>query len=386
MNNFEFVSPTKIIFGKGEESRIGEILKKEGYQKILFHYGKSSIFKIGLYDKVIKSLQNNNISYVELGGVEPNPKIDLVRKGVEIAKREKIELILAVGGGSVIDSSKAIACGALTNDDPWCFNAHEKLPEKSLPVGVILTISAAGSELSNSCVITNSTINVKNGFNSDLIRPKFVIMDPTLTFSVSPFQTACGIVDIMMHTLERYFSDVEDLIFTDEIALGLIKSVIIAGKRVMRNPHDYNARASLMIASSFSHNGLTGLGSKMYFTVHKLEHIISGTYDRVTHGAGLSILFLAWAKYTKEMFIDKWKKLGHNVFQINSKNIVDQTIDTLEKFFSELKMPIRFSEEKILSDDFEKLANIATSNKTKTILGVKELNYDDIIKIFTLAK
>ena len=386
MNNFEFISPTKIIFGKDEENRIGEILKKEGYQKILLHYGQRSIFKIGLYDKVVKSLQDNNISYIELGGVEPNPKIDLVRKGVEIAKREKVELVLAVGGGSVIDSSKAIACGALTTDDPWCFNAHEKMPQTTLPVGVILTISAAGSELSNSCVITNPEIHVKKGFNSDLIRPKFVIMNPTLTFSVSPFQTACGIVDILMHTLERYFSDVDDLIFTDEIALGLIKSVIIAGKRVMKDPYDYNARASLMIASSFSHNGLTGLGSKLYFTVHKLEHIISGTYDRVAHGAGLSILFLAWARYTKEIFIDKWKKLGHNVFAIKSNTVVDQTIDAFEQLFSELKMPIRLSEEKIFSDAFANLANIATANKTKSIIGVKELNYDDIMKIFILAK
>ncbi len=386
MNNFEFVSPTKIYFGKDEEKRIGEILKKEGYKKILLHYGKSSIFKSGLYDIVTNSLRKNDIEYVELGGVEPNPKIELVREGVKLVKTEKIELILAVGGGSVIDSGKSIACGALIDDDPWCFNAHEKLPTKVLPVGVILTISAAGSELSNSCVITNGKIHIKNGFNSDLIRPKFAIMNPILTFSVSPFQTACGIVDIMMHTLERYFSDVDDLIFTDEISLGLIKSVVKAGKRVMINPRDYNARATLMIASSFSHNGLTGLGSKMYFTVHKLEHIISGAYDRVAHGAGLSILFIAWARYTKELFLDKWQKLGAEVFHITEGDVVIKTIDTLEDYFKTLNMPIRLSDEQIYEEEFARLANLATQNQTKKIIGVKELDYQDVMRIFELAK
>lgn len=387
MLNFEFTSPTKIYFGKGQEEQIGKILQSYGYHKILLHYGTKAIFQNGLYEKIINSLENAHICYVELGGVLPNPKIDLVREGVKLVKKENIQLILAVGGGSVIDSAKAIAVGAMVDFDPWLFNAHEKTPNKALPVGAILTISAAGSELSNSCVITNPKIKCKNGFNSDVIRPKFAIMNPELTYTVSPHQTACGIVDIMMHTLERYFSDVDDLIFTDEIAIGLLKAVLKAAKRVINNPTDYNARSALMIASSFSHNGLTGLGSRMYFTVHKIEHIISGIHDEVAHAEGLSVLFGAWALYTKELFIAKWEKLGQSLFDLpKSADLVDQTINSFINFFKTLKMPTSFKDLKITKDEFILFASLATNNKTTKIVGVKELGYDDLIQIFNLAK
>lgn len=385
MNNFEFASPTKIYFGKDQELKIGKIIKEKKYNKVLFHYGSKSIFATGLYDKIKKSLNEENINYVELGGVLPNPKIDLVRKGTAIVKEQGIDFILAVGGGSVIDSAKAIACGAKVDFDPWLFSIHQKLPNQALPIGVILTISAAGSELSNSCVISDTASNIKNGFNSELIRPVFAIMNPEITYSVSPYQTACGIVDIMMHTLERYLSDVDDLIFTDEIALGLLKSVMIAGKRVMKNPQDYNARASLMIASSYSHNGLTGLGSKMYFTVHKLEHVLSGLYDQVAHGAGLAILFPAWAKYTCELFKDKWIKFAKTVLEIEITDPL-QAINELETFFKLLNMPTTLKEVGLDESDFEKFTNHATSHNTKTIIGVKPLDSTDIINILYLAR
>lgn len=313
MLNFEFVSPTKIFFGRDTELNVGNILKGYNIKKVLLHYGQKSIFKTGLYDRVVTSLKNAGIEYVELGGVEPNPKIDKVREGVTLARENNVELVLAVGGGSVIDSAKAIAAGFYADFDPWCFNAHTKTVEKALPVGVILTISAAGSELSNSCVISNPETNVKNGFNSDLIRPKFAIMNPCLTFSVSKYQTACGVVDILMHTLERYLSDVSGVSFSDEMALGLVRSMLASGKTVINDPENYEARANIMIASSFSHNGLTGLGSKMYFTVHKLEHAVSGLFDNVAHAAGLSVLFPAWAEYTKDLFFDKWR-LVHTIW------------------------------------------------------------------------
>lgn len=365
MTNFEFYSPTKIYFGLNRETEVGTIIKQYGFHKILLHYGKSSIKKTGLYDKVIASLKSNNIEYVELAGVEPNPKIDMVRTGCELAKDEKVEMILAVGGGSVIDSSKAIACGTYVDFDPWLFNTHEKTPVKALPVGVILTISAAGSELSNSCVITNTEKMIKNGFNSDLVRPLFAIMNPALTFTVSKYQTACGIVDIMMHTMERYFVEEDSINFTDEIAFGLLKAVIKAGKKVMENPNDFEARASLMLASSFSHNGLTGMGTKMYFTVHRLEHVLSGTYDNVSHGAGLAVLFPAWAKWVYPKLETKFLRFALEVMKVEKQDTNDKTImaaiNKLESFYKELGMPTRFKDLKIDEKAVDELIKKSTN-------------------------
>lgn len=365
MTNFEFYSPTKIYFGLNRETEVGTIIKQYGFHKILLHYGKSSIKKTGLYDKVIASLKSNNIEYVELAGVEPNPKIDMVRTGCELSKGEKVEMILAVGGGSVIDSSKAIACGTCVDFDPWLFNTHEKTPVKALPVGVILTISAAGSELSNSCVITNTEKKIKNGFNSDLVRPLFAIMNPALTFTVSKYQTACGIVDIMMHTMERYFVDEDSINFTDEIAFGLLKAVIKAGKKVMENPNDFEARASLMLASSFSHNGLTGMGTKMYFTVHRLEHVLSGTYDNVSHGAGLAVLFPAWAKWVYPKLETKFLRFALEVMKVEKQDTNDKTImaaiNKLESFYKELGMPTRFKDLKIDEKAVDELIKKSTN-------------------------
>ena len=389
MLNFEFVSPTKIIFGKNTEENVGKILKDYNIKKVLLHYGMSSIHKTGLYDRVVKSLNSEGIQFVELGGVEPNPKIDMVRRGVNIAKEEGVELVLAVGGGSVIDSSKAIAAGVYADFDPWCFNAHTETVKKALPVGVILTISAAGSELSNSCVISNPETNIKNGFNSDLVRPLFAIMNPVLTYTVSKYQTACGVVDILMHTIERYLSDEECVGFADEMALGLIRSVLKAGLVVMKNSEDYEARSNLMLASSFSHNGLTGLGSKMYFTVHKLEHAVSGVYDSVAHAAGLSVLFPAWAIYTKDLFFEKWVKLGKEVLNITSSNdeeVVLSAINYFKEYFKMLEMPTSFTELGIDDEGIKKFAQHATKNDTVKVVAVKPLNEEEVLKILKIAK
>lgn len=386
MINFEFVSPTKIFFGKGQEENVGKIIKKYGFKKILFHYGTSSIFKSGLYDKVVKSLNDENVEFIALGGVTPNPKIDLVREGVKIVKENNIDFILAVGGGSVIDSAKAISHGAKVEFDPWLLFTQEEKPIDSLPAGVILTLSAAGSELSNSCVISNSVINVKNGFNTDLNRPLFAIMNPELTYTVSKYQTACGIVDILMHTLERYFNDEQNTYFADEMAYGIIKSTIKAGLIAYDEPENYDARASMMIASSYSHNGLTGLGSKFYFTVHKLEHILSGLFDYVAHGAGLAILFPAWAKYTKDLFNEKWINLGKVLGLKDDENLVDNTILYFENLFKKINMPTRLKEVEVYEKDFELFANRATKNNTIKIVGVKQLDKDDVLKILELAK
>ncbi len=388
MINFEFISPTKIFFGENQDENVGKIIKSYGFKNILFHYGTSSIFKSGLYDKVVNSLKENKINFIPLGGVTPNPKISLVREGVKIVKENNIEFILAVGGGSVIDSAKAISHGAKVDFDPWKFFTQEEKSQSCLPVGVILTLSAAGSELSNSCVISNTDINVKNGFNTDLNRPLFAIMNPKLTYSVSKYQTACGIVDILMHTLERYFNDEQNTYFADEMAYGIIKSTIKAGLIAYENPEDYDARATLMIASSYSHNGLTGLGNKFYFTVHKLEHILSGLYDEVAHGAGLAILFPAWAKYTKDIFKQKWINLGNtlNITSSSEEELIDNTILYFENLFKNINMPIRLEEVNVFEKDFDKFASCATKNNTVKVVGVKQLDKADVLNILKLAK
>lgn len=381
-----YYSPTKVYFGNYEEE-VGKVIHEYGYKKVLFHFGKHSIYQSGLYQIVIQSLKQYQIDYVELGGVEPNPKIDLVRKGVDLVKTNEVDFILAVGGGSVIDSAKAIACGAKVDFDPWLFSTHEKTPSVCLPIGVILTISAAGSELSNSCVITHPNLKIKNGFNSDIIRPIFAIMNPKLTCSVSKYQTACGIVDIMMHTMERYFVD-ESLTFTDEMAIGLLKSVVHSGKRVMENLNDEEARASLMIASSFSHNGLTGIGKTMYFSVHKLEHVLSGTYDYISHGAGLAVLFPAWAKWVYPNLREKFDIFVTEVMQVKEENIdkrIIKGIAELKHFFHEIGMPTSFTELGLNKEQVEELAMIATNHGTTTIPGFIKLDINSVRKIFELA-
>lgn len=390
MINFDFYSPTKVIFGKNRELEVGSIIKGYGFKKILLHYGMSSIKKIGLYDKVVKSLVDANIEFVELGGVEPNPKLSLVKKGIEIVREHNVEMILAVGGGSVIDSAKSIACGTFIEEDPWLISNHTIKPVKALPVGVILTISAAGSELSNSCVISHDDLLIKNGFNSDLIRPLFSIMNPELTYTVSKFQTGCGIVDIMMHTLERYLVDVGRNEFALNMSEGLLKAVIDAGSIAIVDPYNYEARATLMIASSFSHNGLTGMGSVMYFTVHKLEHQISGLFDEVAHGAGLSVLFPAWAKYVYKDFIPYFSRLAYQVMGVD-KNIDEVSasligIEKIEAYFKNLDMPTTLHDLGINFSKIEEMANRITNNDTITVPGIKELTKKDVIAIFNLAK
>lgn len=390
MLNFDFYSPTKIYFGSFRELEVGKIIKEYGYSKILLHYGKGSIKKNGLYGRVIDVLKQEGIKVFELGGVEANPKVSLVREGIKLARENQVEMILAVGGGSVIDSSKAIACGYYLNSDPWLLNAHEIKPTKALPIGVILTISAAGSELSNSCVLTNDETKVKSGFNNDIVRPLFSIMNPELTFTVSRFQTGCGIVDIMMHTMERYLTNVGNNEFASRIAEGLLKAVISAGKIAIEEPENYEARATLMIASSFSHNGLTGLGSKMYFTVHKLEHEISGTFDYVAHGAGLSVLFLAWAKYVYKDFIPLFSNLAYGAFEIDKSiepaSAALKGILFLESYFKRLNMPTTLYDLNVDMRELDNMANRLTKDDTIKIPGIRQLNKADIMEIFRIAK
>ena len=298
MLNFTIHTTTEIVFGRGIEEQIGPKLKEIGAHRVLVHFGGSSARSSGLLDRVEKSLFEAGLSFIEFGGVEPNPKVSMVRKGIALCQREGIDFILAVGGGSVIDSAKGIGMGVATGRDPWEFASTGTAPDKTLPIATVLTLAASGSESSNSCVLTNEETKEKRGITSQTNRPRISFLNPENTFSVSKFQTGCGIVDIMMHTLERYLTpagDESDI--TDRIAEGLLIATRDAGRRAIAEPNDYEARATLMWAGSVSHNDYTGCGRGRLFPAHKLEHALSAFRDEIAHGAGLSVLFPAWAMY-----------------------------------------------------------------------------------------
>lgn len=393
MEQFSFYTPTKVIFGKGVQSQVGAVIKSYGFKKILFHYGSGSIKKSGLYDHIVASLRENGIEFVELGGVQPNPKLSLSRKAAQLCIDEKVEMILAVGGGSVLDSSKSAAAGAANHCDPWEFSSGARVLEKSLPVGAVLTIAAAGSEMSDSCVITNEEGWLKRGFNSDHNRPLFAIMNPELTYTVSKYQTACGVTDIMMHTLERYFCMNGDVALTDHLAEGLLRSVIEAGKVVMDKPDDYEARATLMWASSLSHNGLTGCGRNFMMRCHQIEHELSGMYDRVAHGAGLAVIFPAWAKYIykNEKALPRFCQFAQRVWGIemdfeHPERTALAGIEACENFFKSLGMPVRLSELDVDDTKFDEMAEKCTFFGKRVLKDYIPLGKTEIIEIYNLAK
>lgn len=392
MQNFEFYTPTRMIFGKDTHQKVGEVIKGYGFSKILLHYGMGSVKKSGLYDEIVKSLLNSGIEYEELGGVEPNPKLSLVKKGIEIARDFGAELILAVGGGSVIDSSKLIAAGTLYDGDPWDFPSKKASVTKALPVATILTLSASGSEMSNSCVITNEEGWLKRGYGTDYNRPLFSICNPCLTYTVNPYQTACGIVDIMMHTLERYFTPGEPFMITDEMAEGVLRATIKAGKAAMENPEDYEARANLMWAGSLSHNNLTGVGTPFLMGCHQLEHELSGMFDNVSHGAGLAVIYPAWAKFMYKHNPKRFKQLAINVWDVNPDGKTDEEvalegIEASEAFFVSIGMPVKLCELGIDINDsaIEEMSNKCTFFGERTLPDYVELGKEEIADIFRLA-
>lgn len=370
MIDFEFVSPTKIYFGNNKEELIGQICLEGGYKRVYIVIGQGSVKRNGLLKRVTDSLDKSGIKYQILEGVRPNPTIDLCHTGIKEAQIFAPNLILAIGGGSVIDTAKNIAVGYFYAGDSFDFNLHKVRPKKALPIGVILTIAASGSELSNSCVIQDDERQIKMGFNEDIVRPVFAIENPKLTYSVSKVQTAYGIVDIMMHTLERYFHASNDNEPADGFAEALLKSVVQAAKVVVKNPTDYDARAVLMLMSSFSHNGLTSIGKKALLFVHQLEHAVSGVYPDVAHAAGLAVLFPAWAKYYVNYDTDKFDKLARNVFDLHKANKLENAkagIKEIEKLFALLEMPKTFKDLGINNPDIELLTNIVTNKGARVI-------------------
>jgi alcohol dehydrogenase YqhD (iron-dependent ADH family) len=389
MKNFIYNTPTKVYFGKGQEDNIGTILKSYNAHKVLLHYGKSSVKKSGLLDKIITKLKEESIDFLELGGVEPNPKLSLVHEGVKLVKANNIDFILAIGGGSVLDSAKSIAVGSVVEHDPWLFSIKEKTPTKHIPVGVILTLAASGSDMSNSCVITNDWTKEKRGFNSEENRPTFAILNPELTYSVSKYQTACGIVDILMHTLERFISIGEETYLTDQISIAVMKSVIKAGKIAIENPYDYEARSELLWANSLSHNGLTSCGREFIMSVHQMEHEVSGMFDHVAHGAGLAALWPAWAMTVYTSAIERFKLFAYDVMEIemtnNPQNDISMAILKLKNFFKSLGIETSLREFGIKETDLEELALNVTFNHKRVLNDIMTIDESKALEILKLA-
>ena len=392
MYDFKYYTPTKVIFGKGTEAKTAELIKEFGGSRVLIHYGKGSVVRSGLLKRVTDILDASGISYVTLGGAVPNPRLGLVYEGIELCKKEGVDFILAVGGGSAIDSAKAIGYGVANEGDVWDFYEHIKNPEGCLPIGVILTIAATGSEMSDSSVITKEDGLLKRGCNNDHCRPKFAIMDPELTMTLPDHQTAYGCADIMMHTMERYFTCSGNMEITDALAEGLLRTVMENAELLVKDPKNYAARAEVMWAGSLSHNGLTGCGSGGGdWSVHKLGHELSGLFD-TAHGAALTALWGSWARYVYKDCLPRFKRFAVNVMGIENKgsdeDIALKGIEAAEAFYRRINMPTNLRELGVTATD-EQIAEMAK----KCAQGVggetgsaKRLREEDMLAIYKACR
>ena len=343
LKDFNFYAPTRIVFGRDSEKQIGQLVKANGGQKVLIHYGGGSAERSGLLGVVRQQLNDAGIDFIELGGVVPNPLLSMVYQGIELCRQENVDFILAVGGGSVIDSGKAIGYGVPYFGDVWDFWAGKATPTQCLPIGVVLTIPAAGSEMSSSCVITKDDGLIKRGINSDLCRCRFCVMNPERTYTLPPYQTAAGATDIMMHTMERYFSKYDDMTLTDAIAEALLRTVKDAALVVMKHPEDYRQRAQIMWAGSLAHNDLTECGTEKDFATHRLEHELSALFG-VTHGAGLAALWPSWARYVMPKHVSRFVQFAVNVMGVQNdfahpEETAERGIQALEQWYRQIGMP-----------------------------------------------
>jgi len=347
-NNFNYYTPTRVVFGKGAELQTGALVKAQNCKKVLLHYGSGSARRSGLLDRIEKSLTEAGISYVELGGVVPNPRLSLVYKGIELCKKEGVDFILAVGGGSVIDSSKAIGYGMTNEGDVWELYDRKKQAGACLPIGAVLTIAAAGSEMSDSSVITKDEGGIKRGYSSDYCRLKFAVMNPELTMTLPAYQTASGCTDILMHTMERYFTSGGHMELTDSIAEGLMRTVMKNAEILRDDPNNYDARAEVMWAGSLSHNGLTGCGiTEKDFASHALQHEVGGMFD-VVHGAGLAAIWGSWARYVYKDCLPRFVKFARDVMGVEACEKDEETalkgIEAMEAFYHRIGMPTSLKE------------------------------------------
>ncbi|HKK95229.1 MAG TPA: iron-containing alcohol dehydrogenase [Anaerovoracaceae bacterium] len=392
MNKFKYYAPTEIIFGKNVEEKVGKELIKSDATKVLIHYGSGSVIESGLMDKVIASIEEAKIEYIMLGGVVPNPRLSKVYEGIDICKEKNVDFILAVGGGSVLDSAKAIAYGAVYEGDVWDFYIGKARVNGALAHGNIITLAATGSETSASSVITNEDTGEKIGVGTDFGRPEFTLMNPELTYTLPKYQTACGIVDIMMHTFERYFSPGGLNEMTDEIAEAVLRNTIKYGKIAMEDPCNYDARSEVFWAGSLSHINLTGLGRMGDWACHRLEHELSGMFD-VAHGAGLAAIWGAWARYVYKEDSKRFVRMGEKVFnlkldQMDDEKAVEIVINTVLDYFKSIEMPTSTTEllnRSLTEEEINTMADMASKNGSKNLGGFKVLEREDMINIFKMS-
>ncbi len=393
MFDFKYFTPTKVLFGKNTEDKVAELIQEFGGKKVLIHYGGGSVIRSGLMQRVTDKLDAAGIAYVKLGGAVPNPHLSLVYEGIELCKKEGVDFLLAVGGGSAIDSAKAIGYGLMNEGDVWDFYDGKRKAEASMPLGVILTLAATGSEMSDSSVITKEEGLIKRGYSSDFGRAKFAILNPELTMTLPDYQTACGCTDIMMHTMERYFTNGGNMELTDSMAEALLRTVKANALILAKDPKNYDARAEVMWAGSLSHNGLTGCGNDGGdWMTHKLEHELGGLYD-VAHGAGLASIWGSWARYVYKNCLPRFKRYAINVMGIptdagTDEKIALKGIEAMEDFYREIKMPTNLRElgVNVTDEDLKLMAH-------KCAVGVKGgkgsarfLKEEDMLEIYKMSK
>ena len=394
MKDFKFYAPTEVVFGKESEEQVAQLVKKYGGTKVLVHYGGQSAKRSGLLDKICGLLEQSGISVFMLGGVVPNPRLSLARQGIEICRREGIDFILAVGGGSVIDSSKCIAYGVCMDGDVWdLYLGKADAPKKVLPVASVLTIPAAGSEMSEASVITNEDGDVKLGYSNNISRPKFAIMNPERTMTLPPYQTAAGVTDMMMHTMERYFTKDDDMDLTTDIAEAMLRSIKNAVFAVLKNPEDYRYRAQIMWGGSLMHNGLTGCGVADDWATHQLEHELSGMFD-VTHGAGLAAMWPSWARYVMHENLSRFVRFAVNVMDVpndftDPEGTALKGIEAMERFYHATGMPVNIKEligRDITDEEIKEMTRKCSRDYQRTCGQLKVLTAEDMKAIYEMAR
>ena len=389
--DFSYYTPTKVVFGKGAEAQVGQLVLEQGCKKVLIHYGSQSAVRSGLLGRIEAALQAVGVDYVTLGGVVPNPRLSLARKGIELCRAEGVDFILAVGGGSAIDSAKCIAYGLANEGDVWELYEHKRVPTACLPVGVVLTIAAAGSEMSFGSVITKDEGGVKRACDSDLARPKFAVMNPELTMTLPTYQTFSGIADILMHTMERWFNQADNMDMTDAISAAVLKNVMKHARVLLREPDNYESRAEIMWAGSLSHNGLTGCGTGGGdWSSHNMEHELGGLYD-VAHGAGLAAVWGSWARYVNHAAPHRFVKFAVEVMGVTPGEeaaTIEAGIQAMEQFFRETGMPTNLRELGVNPTDaeIEHMAKSCYEACGGPCGCIVPLEVDDMIRIYQNAK
>jgi alcohol dehydrogenase YqhD (iron-dependent ADH family) len=394
MENFEYCVPTDFMFGRGAESQIGAKLAGAGIKRVLVHYGKGSVVRSGLLGRIIASLDAVGIEHAELGGVRPNPEVGLVRQAIETVRNRGIDGIVAVGGGSVIDSAKAVAAGARYEGDVWDFYSHEgrgyvDLPQGALPIACVLTIPAAGSEASAFTVLTDDASGLKSSMGSELLRPRFSFMNPELTMTLPPYQTACGCTDMFAHLLERYFSESPDVPVTDGIITSLMRTIRVEAPRVLESPHDYDARANIMWAAMLAHCGVAGCGRLEDWATHGLEHELSAHDSRIAHGAGLAVMFPAWMRYVYRTNPGRFARYGSEVFGLGTSGDEEadarRAIEATQRFFISLGMPAMLGELGVVEGDIEGFLPTLRVNKGEIFGSFKKISIEDAREIYRAA-